>query len=318
FALYGLMEVMASVGVAWGELTGKPTGAPRFEVGVVAQDRAPFRAAMGTPIAPDESFAEGARCDLVLVPDMALSPDADPRGRWPEAAAWLRERHAEGARVCSVCSGALLLAEAGLLDGREATTHWAFAPMLARFYPEVRLLKERVIVPADPEGRVVTGGGASAWEDLAVWLVARFSGAEEAVRIRKLFLFGDRSDGQLPFAALLPRPSGADAAVAAAQEWAADHYAERLAASGMAAAAGLAPRSFARRFRAATGFSPLEYLQTLRIEEAKQMLERTDLPSDEIAAEVGYEDPAHFRRVFRRLAGVTPGAYRQRWRAPAG
>lgn len=315
FALYGLAEVLSSAGTAWEELTGRPTGSPRFRVRVVGDRAGAMRISGGAPALPEAAFADDPSCAIAIVPDLALPPDADPRGRWPAAAHWLADRAAEGATICSVCSGALVLAEAGLLGGREAATHWAFADLIARLYPAVRLRPERILCAGDPEGRLVTAGGASSSEDLVLWLIARHCGPEEAVRIRKIFLFGDRTDGQLPLAALLPRPTGEDAAVAAAQAWAAESYAEGGAAE-MAAAAGLPPRTFTRRFRRATGYAPLDYLQRLRIEEAKQLLERSDLPADEIAAEVGWEDPAHFRRVFRRLAGVTPGAYRQRHRLP--
>jgi transcriptional regulator GlxA family with amidase domain len=311
--LHSLYETLAFVGSGWEMLTGWPSGPRQFAPRIVGVSRAPFRNSIGLTIVPDLAFAEVGRADVVIVPDLGLGRDEDPRGRWPEAAAWLRRMHDGGALVCSVCTAALVLAEAGLLDGAEATCHWAAADQMRGRYPRVRLRPERVIVPAGPEHRIVTAGASASWTDLVLYLVARFCGEEEARRTAKLFLFGDRSDGQLPFAARVRPRQHDDAAVAAAQVWIADNYAAGNPVAGMTAASGLAPRTFVRRFQAVTGYAPLDYVQSLRIEEAKQMLETTDAPVDAVATEAGYAEPAAFRRIFKRLTGVTPSQYRQRF-----
>jgi transcriptional regulator GlxA family with amidase domain len=168
---------------------------------------------------------------------------------------------------------------------------------------------------------VVTSGGSASWSDLALYLIARFRGREEAIRTAKVFLLGDRSDGQLPFSAMM-RPHGhGDAVMEDCQAWIAQHYSVASPVTAMIARAALAPRTFKRRFRTATGYTPIEYVQTLRIEEAKHLLETSDLPTDAIAASVGYRDPASFRRLFKRLTGVSPARYRQRFNRigePAG
>jgi transcriptional regulator GlxA family with amidase domain len=177
----------------------------------------------------------------------------------------------------------------------------------------VRLRAERILCPAGPGHRLVTGGGASSWTDLALYLIARFSGADEARRIARNFLIGDHGDGQLPFAVMARPRQHEDAAIAAAQLWIADNYATANPVRHMAERAGLAERTFTRRFRKATGYGAVEYVQALRIEEAKQMLETTGDTTDAVAAAVGYADPVFFRRLFRRLVGVTPARYRQRF-----
>jgi transcriptional regulator GlxA family with amidase domain len=208
----------------------------------------------------------------------------------------------------------VVFAEAGLLDGTEATCHWASVEQMRRLYPGVRLRPERVLVPSGADHRVLTAGGSASWTDLALYIVARFCGEEEARRTAKLFLFGDRSDGQLPFAARVRPPQHEDAAVAAAQVWIADNYGQANPVAGMTRISGLSDRTFKRRFQAATGYAPLDYVQSLRIEEAKQMLEASDAPIDAIAAEVGYGEPAAFRPVFKRATGIAPLQYRQRFR----
>jgi transcriptional regulator GlxA family with amidase domain len=209
-----------------------------------------------------------------------------------------------------------MLAEAGLLDGQEATSHWSTVNLFSDYYPDVRLRPERIVSPAGPEHRVVTCGGMASWEELALYLIARFSGEAEAVRIAKVFLLGDRSEGQLPFAAMARVRRHEDAAIARCQSWLAEHYDEPHALGRMPELAGLKPRTFARRFRAATGYTPVEYLQTLRVEEAKLLLEGTGESVEAIARTVGYEDAAFFRRLFKRITGVTPARYRQRFGRP--
>lgn len=312
--LHGLYEVLTYVGSGWEMLTGWPPGPRRFKPRIVAASREPFRNSVGLPIVPDLSFAEARRADIVIVADLAVGRDEETRGRWPEVAGWLREQHEQGALVCSVCTGSLLLAEAGLLNGVEATCHWAAADQIRDRYPDVLLRPERVLVSSGVEHRLVTSGGNASWTDLALYLVARFCGEDEARRTSKLFLFGDRSNGQAPFAARVRPPQHDDAAVGAAQVWIADNYATANPVAGMTLASGLAPRTFKRRFQAATGYSPLDYVQSLRVEEAKQMLEASDDPVDQVALEAGYTEPAAFRRIFKRFTGISPLQYRQRFR----
>jgi putative intracellular protease/amidase len=168
--LNGLYEVFSFVGTGWELLTGWPTGPRRFLPRIVAADRTPFRNLAALPIAPDLAFAEAKRADVVIVGDLAVGRDEETRGRWPAEVAWLRQQQAQGALICSVCTGALMLAEAGLLDGEEATCHWAAVDQLRLRYPEVRLRPERVLVPAGVEHRLVTAGAAASWTDLALYL----------------------------------------------------------------------------------------------------------------------------------------------------
>ena len=316
--LYGLYDVFTAVGNVWPALTGEPQTHPGFAVEIVAPQSGEFRAHGGVPVAPHAALSAVTRTDVIVVPDINLHLDEDPRGRWPEAAAWLADHHARGAMICTVCTGTILAADSGLLDGVEATTHWAGAGLFETYFPKVKLRPERVLVHGGSDQRIVTSGGAASWEDLALYLIGRFCGQEEAVRIAKVFLLGDRTDGQLAYAAM-PRPRHhEDAAVADCQTWLADHYAAANPVARMVARSGLAERTFKRRFRAATGYAPVEYVQALRIEEAKQLLETTGKPTDEIGAAVGYDDPAFFRKLFKRRTGITPARYRQKFRFVAG
>lgn len=311
--LYGIREVMMSVGAAWEGLTGEVDRGRTTDVSIIAERRQAGDCAMGVPVQPDADFADARRFDVIVVPDLAVDPEFDPRGRWPKACSWLRGQYQGGAVVCSVCTGSILLAEAGLLDGLAATTHWGARRIFETWYPAVKLSAERILVPTGPEHRVITSGGSASWADLVLYLIARFCGRKQAVRTAKVFVLGDRSDGQLPFSAMMrPRRHG-DGAIDDCQAWIAGHYATPSPVAAMIKRSGLADRTFKRRFRAATGYTPIEYVQTLRVEEAKHLLETTSLPMDEVSTAVGYQDPSSFRRLFKRLTGVSPARYRQRF-----
>jgi transcriptional regulator GlxA family with amidase domain len=199
----------------------------------------------------------------------------------------------------------------------EATTHWSATRILSMWYPSVHLKAERILCPAGPEHRIITSGGSASWTDLALYLIARFCGVAEAVRISKIFVLGDHRDGQLPFATMNRHRYHEDAVVADCEDWIATHYTEARPVIRMVERSALPERTFKRRFKAATGYSPLEYTQALRIEEAKRLLEATGEPTETIAYRVGYDDAPFFRRLFKRRTGLTPARYRRRFKSIA-
>lgn len=298
---------------AWEDITGRPAGTVRTRPRFFAETAGACTCHLGAPVVADESFDSKRCCEVVIATDLVLEPNCDPRGRWPAAGGWLRDQYERGATVCSVCTGSVLLAEAGLLDGLEATTHWSAVPLFRTFYPQVRLAPAKIVARAGPEHRIITSGGHAAWSDLALYLIARYCGQEEAVRTSKLFLLGDHRDGQLPFAAMVKPAPHDDGVIGECQVWIARHYALPNPVARMTRNSGLPARTFKRRFSAATGYTPIGYVQTLRIEEAKHLLETTASPVDEIGEQVGYADGASFRRIFRRMTGVTPARYRARF-----
>lgn len=313
--VYGLQEVFSSVGSIWEAATGQQAETRRMTPFIVGPSQRAYRSTFGVPLSPHYGFDTAPTFDVIVVPDIDLHYlDSE---HWKAAVGFARNQYEAGATICSVCTGSVLLAETGILDGEEATTHWSAVPVFENRYPAVQLRPERILSPTGPGHRIVTSGGATSWNDLALYLIARYSGEEEARRIAKVFLFGDRSDGQLPFASIARPQQHDDAIVANCQAWIAKHYERRSPVEAMIGRSGLAPRTFARRFRAATGYTPIKYVQTLRVEEAKQMLEATDDAVDDIANSVGYDDPRSFRRLFKRVTGINPRRYRQRFRGAA-
>ena len=161
--------------------------------------------------------------------------------------------------------------------------------------------------------RIVTAGGVSAWHDLTVYLIARYCGYQAAIETAKVFLISGHSEGQSPYSVMTRPMESSDGSISDCQVWIADHYATAKPVEKMVERSGLNPRTFSRRFRAATGFAPIEYVQALRVEEAKQMLETDQLSNDDVGAAIGYEDPASFRRIFKRGTGLSPAAYRKKF-----
>lgn len=315
--LYAFFDVLGSFDETWSKLSGSVEERKvTFDPKIVSPIEQLFMTRSGIPIAPHESLWGNAAPDVIIVPDVSLGLDEDPHGRWPEAADWLRRMHEAGTTICSVCTGSLVLADAGILDGRSASTHWAYADMFRRAYPAVDLQAEKLFV-ADPARRVITTGGPATWEELALYLIAHYCGEAAAVQASKVFLLGDKGEGQLIYAALLQPRRHDDATISDAQAWLADNYSLANPVTRLVDRSGLAERTFKRRFKAATGYAPIDYVQTMRIEEAKQMLEATLMPVDEVGAAVGYEDATFFRRLFKRSTGVTPSRYRQRFNRSA-
>ncbi|WP_129139329.1 GlxA family transcriptional regulator [Modicisalibacter coralii] len=313
--LYGLYDLFSSAGRDWTLVTEGRPGRSLFTPLIVSTDGRGFRAGNRAWIQPDMALADCPLPQAVCLPDLMVAPDEPLTGRYPAEIAWLCRCHAEGALLAAACTGALLFAEAGLLAGGEATTHWAYCEALATKYPDVRVHAHRSLVASGPGERLLMAGGGTSWLDLALFLVARLAGIEEAMHLARLYLIDWHREGQQPYAALTRARQTADGVIAECQVWAARHYDHRYPVAGMIRLSGLSERSFKRRFKAATGMTPIAYVHTLRLEEAKQMLESDDAPIEAIAESVGYEDASFFRRLFGRRVGLTPGQYRRRFRS---
>lgn len=244
---------------------------------------------------------------VIAPPSIALPERIDPT---PAAAAWLRERHAEGTVLCSVCAGAFVLAETGLIEGRRATTHWAFADQLARRFPGIRVAQDHMVLD---DGDIVTAGGILAWADLGLTLVEKLLGPSTMLATARFLLIDPPRASQRPFAAFTPRFDHGDDPVRRAQHHIHAHADRPLAIADLQEVAGMTPRTLLRRFTAATGHRPNDYLQQVRIARAREALERTRQSVDRIAWSVGYADPAAFRKLFQKLVGLTPAAYRRRF-----
>jgi transcriptional regulator GlxA family with amidase domain len=313
--IYGLYDLFLSAGRDWGVITEGQPGPALIRPLIVAREAAPLAVSNGVQVIPNASLAQCPAVDIVCVPEVNLPPGEPLRERYREEITWLAQRHREGTLLAAACSGAMLFAEAGLLDDRDATTHWAWCDVLRERFPRVRVHEQRALVVTGEGQRLVMAGGGTSWLDLALYLIARSVGVEAAMQVARINLIDWHEIGQQPFARLARTRQVEDAVIARCQVWIAEHYQEANPVRNMARLSGLAERTFTRRFHKATGMPPLEYVHALRLEEAKQMLESGDEPVEAIALQVGYEDAGYFGRLFRRKVQLTPAQYRKRFGA---
>jgi transcriptional regulator GlxA family with amidase domain len=310
-ALYGMLDVLLAAGNIWQTLVRTGSEQTLFRVRIVSHTAESFACGNGIPVAPDCSVADNPGASILILPELWLGPDEDIHGRYPELMDWIRRKHKEGSTLYSACSGSIMLAETGLLDGCDATSHWGYQDLFRKRYPKVRFRPEPNLVFADATGRIVTAGGTTSWHDLAIHIISRYSSPGEALRIAKVYLLKWHGEGQLPYAALVRRNPHADSVVRSCEQWLGEHYRETGAIKKIVELASIPERTLKRRFKAATGNTLIEYLQNLRVEAAKQLLESGQLPVDEISVAVSYEDPSFFRRLFKRRTGLTPSQYRR-------
>ncbi len=283
-----------------------PEGRPHYEFSTCSIDGCELASTTGFGVVPQGDLALLADADTVVVPayfDVFSPPPA-------KATAALREAAERGARVISVCTGAFALAHAGLLDGRRATTHWAFADALAAGFPTVDVDSAALYVD---EGAVMTSAGLSAGIDLCLHVIREDCGAAVGERVaRHMVAAPHREGGQAQFIER-PRPivAAPTGSLEETRRWAAERLHEPLDVATMAAHAGVSPRTFARRFREETGTTPLQWLLSRRVQEARRLLEETDLPIDAVAWQAGFGTAASLRDHFRRATATTPTAYRR-------
>ena len=310
-ALYGMVDVLSAAGSIWQTLVRSEGRSQLFSVRIISPGSECFCCGNGIPVKPDCAVADSPTAAIIILPELWLGPDERLSGRYPELIDWIRSSYHQGACVYSACSGAVMLAETGLLDGCPATSHWGYEDLFRRHFPAVRFDPTPNLAFARPDARIVTAGGTTSWHDLALHIIARHATPGEAVRIAKVYLLKWHDEGELPYAALERNLPHGDSVVRKCQDWLKQHFRDLEAIGRVVELSQLPERTFKRRFKAATGSSLIEYLQNLRVEEAKHLLENTARPVDEISAETGYSDVSFFRRLFKRLTGLTPSHYRR-------
>ncbi|WPC05234.1 helix-turn-helix domain-containing protein [Pseudomonas benzenivorans] len=284
-------------------------GAAPFEVQSVSIDGAPVTCTGGLRLTPHKALAEVGDSDLIIVPGfmfniLAVLPEMGP------VCAWLRHHHGRNGYIASMCTGTFVTAQAGLLDGKRATTHWIFAEQFARHFPRVRLQAERTVTD---DGLLLCSAGSTTGSDLLLHIIRRFASPQLAAECSKKLLVDSAERSQTPYMSGPFDKSHQDQEVLKVQIWLEKHLAEPIALEQVAERFALTPRSLIRRFKDATGQTPGQYLQNLRIERAKHLLEGGQENFERITQQVGYEDGSSFRRLFKQRVGIAPGAYRQRF-----
>lgn len=315
--IYGVFDTLWSAGRLWNWLQGRPAGNGYFKPSIVGGRVGRLDLATGVSIIVQESIDDVPDTDLIFVPNVLVdSPDSlNELDR--SILAWIKQMHGKGAHLYAVCGGSMVLAAAGLLNDLETTTHWAYVPLMRRIYPNVKVLEDQIIVPAGPGQRILCAGGASSWQDLCLLLIARHASILEATRVARIFLYQWHREGQLPFSSLIRGSNHRDSIVRDGELWLAENYHRHSALEEAIQRSDLPKRSFDRRFRKATGQSPLAYIQALRVEHAKFLLETTNISIEDVSSQVGYEDIRYFRRLFLRLTALLPNNYRKKFQMPS-
>ncbi|XOZ33392.1 GlxA family transcriptional regulator [Halomonadaceae bacterium KBTZ08] len=307
-AITGVMDLFRMAGVTWARIHDQQPE-PRFSVTLATEDGGPCHCVNGVSLMADSRWDTTPAPDLVVVPtiggDIEATLDAN-KALLP----LLRHWQAQGRDLASNCTGAFLLGEAGLLDQREATTHWGYSNLFRQRYPDVTLRPHRLITA---DGSVFCAGGGMAWFDLGLFLVERYCGVDTARSLARAFVMDMGRESQAAYGSIHARRYHQDEAIMAVQDWLDNHLSEPVRMDELAAHFHMTPRTFKRRFRDATGDTPLHYLQQLRLEKAKKLLEQPHRRLAEITRAVGYEDTSAFSRLFHARTGMTPGAYRSRF-----
>ena len=218
-ALYGMLDVLTATGSIWPTLLRDGDTHQYFRVRTVSPDGQLFACGNNIPVNPDCAVVDDPEAPIVILPEMWLGPDETVTNRYPELVEWLRRRYEAGSYLYSACSGAILLAETGLLDGCPATSHWGYQDLFRQRFPSVLFDPAPNLVYADSKGRIVTAGGTTSWHDLALHVIGRHASPGEALRVAKVYLLKWHDEGELPYSALVrPLPHG-DAIVRRAEDW---------------------------------------------------------------------------------------------------
>jgi len=299
------LEIFACAGSLWSSWIGEPA-VPRFRVRTATVGGRPARGLVPVTLKPSVALSEVRHTDLVIVPTVGVDLEAARRDN-AVLIEWLRRRGRSGkTAIAGVCTGVSLLAAAGLLDGKPATTHWGVVERCRALYPRVRWECERFVTEA---GHIFCGGGVYASIDLSLHLVERFCGHEVAVQTARALLLETPRIWQTSYAAQPPRSAHDDEGIQRAQKWLFGHFARDVQLDALAARAGMSPRNFARQFHAETGMSPAKAVERLRCETAQAML-HAGASVKETARACGFGDQERMRRAFRRNFASAPAAFK--------
>jgi transcriptional regulator GlxA family with amidase domain len=302
----GPVEVFRNAGTLWNVLTGK-RAEPRFRVTTASVDGRAVQCDGPLKLHPELALKDVRKSDLIFIPSTGVGFNTVlERNR--QVVPWLLRWHKRGTAIASVCSGVGLTAATGLLDGKRATTHWAIAEKFRELYPKVKWMPELMVTE---DRGFYCGGGVNASLDLSLYIVEKFCGHEIALQTAKSLVIGTPRAWQAGFAIVPLKTEHNDDAISNAQEWLHGNFQRNFPLESVAKRVGMSLRNFVRRFKQATGDSPIIYLQKLRVAAARRMLESDYRTVQEISESVGYQDVAFFRSLFQRHTGSSPSVYQR-------
>jgi len=301
------MDILNQSGRLWNRMKNTPQ-TPFFDVSIASADGQPIKCTNNVLVQPHCSIETIQETDLIIIASATYITQILQKN--PEIVPWLTRHYQKGAHIASICTGVFLLAETGLLDEKTATLHWGFAKMFQKRYPRVHLAQDKMFID---HGRLYCSAGVNAGMDLTLYLVEKFCGRQNAVKSAKTMILDMGRTRQTPYESIFFSKDHNDSLVIKAQEWIEQHYKKAIDYDHLSREYGMSRRSLERRFKKATGVTPLGYLQQLRVEAAKHLLEEGIKTFNEIAYQVGYEDISFFRKIFVRVTGLRPKEYQQRF-----
>lgn len=281
----------------------------RLQLSLASLDGQPVSCLGGLQLSVHGKLEDHKDADLIIIGAIG-HPSARPEHFDTSILSWLQANHAQGAKIASICTGAFVLAATGLLDQKKATTHWQCSDLFQQRFPNVLLQSEKMLTKQE---NLYCSGGASAYQDMSIFLIREFYGDEIAIQCAKAILIdGDRCS-QSQYASFLPTRQHSDELIHQIQDWLALHLIEEFTIVDLAKQIHLSERQFKRRFKQATSESPLAYIQALRIETAKKSLETSKRTIESISRHSGYDDVRFFRQLFKRMTGLSPSEYRTKF-----
>lgn len=305
-SVMGPMDIFSQAGYTYNYLIGVDPK-PFFDVKIASLDGKPVQCFNNAIIHPHCGIDDVHYTDLLIIPSFL---DFDILALCGDVGAWVKEQYFKGATVGGICGGTFLLAQTGLLDGKTATTHWGFVQEFRKRFPQITLLPEKLITD---EGDLLCSGGCNSYVDLSVYLIERFCGRNVALQCSKTMLHDFARSSQAPYMVFKHNRNHNDRQILEVQNLIEEKYSNNFDPEQLARECGMSRRTFERRFKKATGLTPVFYLQRTRVEAAKQMLETDRQTFDEISYRAGYEDASYFRKVFIKHTGLSPSEYKTKF-----
>ncbi|GAB5382559.1 MAG: GlxA family transcriptional regulator [Aliiglaciecola sp.] len=307
-AITGALDLFALAGVTWQRMQGH-TPKQRFSVQLASKGKRDIECINQLCLKSQVAIEDVSHTDILIIPTIGgkLEEVLDSnRHLLP----FIKYFHQNNADIASNCSGAFFLAEAGILDGRRATTHWGYADTFKNRYPNIKLQPQKLITQDD---NIYCSGGGMAWFDLALLLIERYCGHDVATNTAKAHVLDLSRGNQAAYAQIRSKKYHQDVDVLKAQEWLENHFSEPVTLDALAGHVSLSTRTLLRRFKASTQQTPIAYLQSVRVEAAKKLLETESHSLEHITALVGYEDISSFTRLFKSITGLSPSQYRKKF-----
>lgn len=307
WAAAGCMEILLRANKAQDYYNRNPR--KYFEIEFVSSTKEQAVTHYNIPIQNHSTIYNQKRYDIVIVPGTDTNPLSILEEN-KDAITWIKNQNENEALVVSNCTGSFLLAASGILDNKTATTHWFMADLFKKRFPEIKLCTEKIIID---NKNSITSGGATSFENLMVYIIEKFLGHEIALGVSKLYLIDLNKDNQLSYSILNIQKNHGDQQILKAQDFIEQNSKNKLSLSQISEKICMSTRSFIRRFKAATGDTPFQYIQKVKVENAKRQLESGDKTFEEIAFIVGYDDANAFRKIFIRYTGITPSLYKKKY-----